>query len=284
MSAAASSRQQVLDRIRAATRNAASSVEEASASWSALPRGYVRRGALSQEARIALMLHRLREYDAEVTECAPDAVPAAIAAQIAASGRRRFVAPAGLSPEWLAAGFDWKIDHNLGIAEIERAEGVVTSCFCGVADSGTIVLHHSGAEGRRVLSLLPDWHLCILRASQVVETLPEYFSRCGQTPGYPSDEEQSPGTPGLHPSDEEQSPGTPGLHPSDEEQSPGTPGLVTWISGPSATADIEMTRIKGVHGPRFLHVILVRDQGGGEILSGEPVNREVRPGRQGETE
>jgi L-lactate dehydrogenase complex protein LldG len=69
-----------------------------------------------------------------------------------------------------------------------------------------------------VLTLLPDWHLCILRASQVVETLPEYFERC-QVP----------------------------------------PNLVTWISGPSATADIEMTRIKGVHGPRFLHVILVRD-------------------------
>jgi L-lactate dehydrogenase complex protein LldG len=71
-----------------------------------------------------------------------------------------------------------------------------------------------------VLTLLPDWHLCILRASQVVQTLPEYFDRCHQSPA-----------------------------------------LVTWISGPSATADIEMTRIKGVHGPRFLHVILVRDQG-----------------------
>jgi L-lactate dehydrogenase complex protein LldG len=70
-----------------------------------------------------------------------------------------------------------------------------------------------------VLTLLPDWHLCVLRASQVVETLPEYFSRCQQPPA-----------------------------------------LVTTISGPSATADIEMTRIKGVHGPRFLHVILVRDE------------------------
>jgi L-lactate dehydrogenase complex protein LldG len=243
MSAAASSRQQVLDRIHAATRNVAGSAEEASRAWSALPRGYVRRGALSQESCIALMLHRLREYDAEVAECAPEALPAAIAAQLSLSGRRRFVAPAGLPPEWLAAGVEWKIDHNLETAEIEQAEGVVTSCFCGVADSGTIVLHHSAAEGRRVLSLLPDWHLCILRASQVVETLPQYFSRCEQTPA-----------------------------------------LVTWISGPSATADIEMTRIKGVHGPRFLHVILVRDQGGEPILNGEPANREVRPDRQGETE
>jgi L-lactate dehydrogenase complex protein LldG len=229
MSAAASTRQQMLNRIRAATRGAASP-EEASRSWSALPRSYIRRGSLSAEARIELMLRRLREYDAEVAECLPETLPEAIAAQLAHSGKRIFAAPAGLPPEWLASGFErpgfecpefeWKIDHDLAISEIEKAEGVVTACFGGIADSGTLVLHHSATEGRRVLSLLPDWHLCILHASQVVETLPEYFSRCTQPPP-----------------------------------------LVTWISGPSATADIEMTRIKGVHGPRFLHVILVRDQG-----------------------
>ena len=108
--------------------------------------------------------------------------------------------------------------NDLTSAEIEQAEGVVTACFCGVADSGTIVLHHSATEGRRVITLLPDWHLCVVRASQVVETLPEYFDRCKEPPK-----------------------------------------LVTWISGPSATADIEMTRIKGVHGPRFLNVIVVKD-------------------------
>ena len=70
-----------------------------------------------------------------------------------------------------------------------------------------------------MLTLLPDWHLCVLRASQVVETLPQYFGRCEQAPG-----------------------------------------LATYISGPSATADIEMTRIKGVHGPRLLSVILVDDE------------------------
>lgn len=214
-----STRQQVLDRIRTATRMDEGSIEQPSASWSTLPRSYIRRGSLAAEERIALMIHRLREYDAEVTECAPGALPAEIAARLAASGRRSFVAPAGLPQAWVAEGFDWKPDNKLTTAEIEQAEGVVTSCFCGIADSGTIVLHHSASEGRRSLSLLPDWHLCILRASQVVETLPEYFYRCQQPPA-----------------------------------------LVTWISGPSATADIEMTRIKGVHGPRFLHVILVRDE------------------------
>jgi L-lactate dehydrogenase complex protein LldG len=233
MSTAASERQQILDRIHAATRNVAGTAEQTAAAYASVPRGYIRQGALPAESRIELMLERLREYDAEVAECAPDALPATIAAQLTASGRRSFAAPPGLPSEWLAPQFEWKIDHDLTTAEIEKAEGVVTTCFCAVADSGTIVLHHSASEGRRVLSLLPDWHLCILRASQIVETLPEYFSLCQQIPA---------------------------LHPSDADLSPGAPALVTWISGPSATADIEMTRIKGVHGPRFLNVILIRDQ------------------------
>jgi L-lactate dehydrogenase complex protein LldG len=238
MSAAVSARQQMLNRIGAATRNVAGTAEQAAAAYAGLPRGYIRHGALPLESRIELMLERLREYDADVAECTADALPATIAAQLTASGRRTFVAPAGLPSEWLAPGFEWKIDNDLTAAEIEQAEGVVTSCSCAVADSGTIVLHHSASEGRRVLSLLPDWHLCILRAIQIVETLPEYFNLCRQPPE---------------------------LHSGDKDLSPGPPALVTWISGPSATADIEMTRIKGVHGPRFLNVILVRDQVAGAI-------------------
>jgi L-lactate dehydrogenase complex protein LldG len=173
---------------------------------------------MPREACLERMIERLREYDAEVVETTPPQLAAEIARQLEASKKRIFVAPAGLPVGWLVPGYDWRMDNDLSISEIEGAEGVVTAAFCAVADSGTIVLHHSPTEGRRVLSLLPDWHLCILRASQVVETLPEYFDRC-----------------------------------------PHPPTLATYISGPSATADIEMTRIKGVHGPRFLHVILVHD-------------------------
>jgi L-lactate dehydrogenase complex protein LldG len=150
-----------------------------------------------------------------------------------------------LPGEWLAPGFDWKIDDNLPVAEIERADGVVTACFCAVAESGTIVLHHSASEGRRVISLLPDWHLCVVRASQVVETLPEYFDKAGNEGA-------------SHPSELRPLAGDPGREQGNEK-SEVFPKLVTWIAGPSATADIEMTRIKGVHGPRFLNVILVRD-------------------------
>ena len=206
-----SSRQAILDSIRAATRNDSNIYAD-------LPRNYVQRGSLDMASRLHLMTERLREYGAEVVESSTIDLPAAIARQLQSSDRRTFVAASGLPTEWLAPAFAWKIDHALNHDEIENCEGVVTAASAGVADSGTIVLHHSPSEGRRVLTLLPDFHLCILRATQIVETLPEYFARCPQTPE-----------------------------------------LATYISGPSATADIEMTRIKGVHGPRFLSVIIVRD-------------------------
>ena len=209
------SREAILDRVRRATVNGSPNVDR---SYAELKRDYLRTGRLGLEKRLELMIERLREYDAEVVESSPASLPEAIATQLAASGRHTFVAPPGLPAEWMAPGFDWKIDRGLTTAGLEKADGVVTASFCGIADSGTIVLHHSATEGRRVISLLPDWHLCVLRASDVVETLPEYFARCAEAPA-----------------------------------------LATYISGPSATADIEMTRIKGVHGPRFLHVIVVRD-------------------------
>jgi L-lactate dehydrogenase complex protein LldG len=209
-------RQLILDRIRRATGGA-------SAPGSDVERlgNYMHDGNLGRQACIELMVERLREYDAEVVECETQDLATCIADQLRSSGKHLFVTPPAIPPEWRAAGFDWKIDNGLPHAEIEACDGVVTACFAGVADSGTIVLHHSPSEGRRVLSLLPDWHLCILQTSQTVETLPEYFARCAQPPV-----------------------------------------LATYISGPSATADIEMTRIKGVHGPRFLHVIVVHNEAG----------------------
>jgi len=218
MSVPLDSREKILSRIRMATKSVAKGPGELAHAYAELPRDYVRRGGMTARACHERMIERLREYDAEVVETTPEELPATIAVQLAGSGKRKFVVPAGLPAAWLADGFEWNVDNGLTSAEIEEAEGVVTGSFCGVADSGTIVLHHSATEGRRVLSLLPDWHLIVLHASQVVETLPEYFARCENAPV-----------------------------------------LATYISGPSATADIEMTRIKGVHGPRFLNVVLVHD-------------------------
>jgi L-lactate dehydrogenase complex protein LldG len=212
----AGSRQVVLNKIRDGLGGITG---EPAAGYADLPRTYQQHGSMSAALKLALMVERLREYDAEVVECAESALVATIAAQIAHSTRHLLTAPAGLPAPWLVDGVEWRVDHELSHKQIEEAEGVVTASFCGVAESGTIVLHHSSTEGRRVLTLLPDWHLCVVRATDVVETLPEYFARCAEPPP-----------------------------------------LATYISGPSATADIEMTRIKGVHGPRFLSVVLVRDE------------------------
>jgi L-lactate dehydrogenase complex protein LldG len=213
MTVFASAREAILNRIRASTQDAGRTP------YADLPRSYIHRGSLDRAAILRLMVERLREYGADVTETSPGNLSCAIAEQLRLSGRRTFVVPPGLSSDWPTTGARLKVDRDLPNDEIETCDGVVTAAFAGIADSGTIALHHSAAEGRRVISLLPDWHLCVLRSSQVVETLPEYFARCPQPPS-----------------------------------------LATYISGPSATADIEMTRIKGVHGPRFLCVLLVNDE------------------------
>jgi L-lactate dehydrogenase complex protein LldG len=165
------------------------------------------------------MAERLRDYDADLIACLPHTLTEAIASQVEASGRRRLIVPENFPRAWLTSRIDYLVDRHLSVAEVGQVEGVITAAFCGIADSGTIALHHSSTEGRRLLTLLPDWHLIILRAIQVVETLPEYFDRCDQPPV-----------------------------------------LATYISGPSATSDIEMTRVKGVHGPRTLSVVLVEDE------------------------
>jgi L-lactate dehydrogenase complex protein LldG len=205
------SRQSILDRVRAATSADASPYADIS-------QNYTHHGTLDPSASLRLMTERLLEYGAEVIESSTADLPGTIANRLQSSGRQIFAAPIATPSDWLAPNIHWKLDNNLSYDEIEHCDGVLTGSFAGVADSGTIVLHHSPIEGRRVITLLPDFHLCILRASDIVETLPEYFARCSAPPR-----------------------------------------LATYISGPSATADIEMTRIKGVHGPRFLSVILLRD-------------------------
>jgi L-lactate dehydrogenase complex protein LldG len=212
------SRNLILNRVLAAV------PREQSEAATQVPRNYIRRGSLDPKARIELMIERLREYDAEVVECISKNLVSCIKDQLKARERTKIVVSVGLPSDWASiGGVEWKLDRKLEFDEIEKCDGVLTTASAGIADSGTIVLHHTGSEGRRVLSLLPDWHLCILRANQIVETLPEYFECCTKPPG-----------------------------------------LATYISGPSATADIEMTRVKGVHGPRFLNVIIVHENPDGE--------------------
>ncbi len=208
-----SSRERMLERIRKANAKAARAQEPISRTYDGA--GSARSNMQDAEV-VALFEERLRDYDARVFRVRQDEIAAKATEILKAANRHRIVVPAGLPMVW-RDGFDWLADDELSVDALNAVDGVMTAATLGVAASGSIVLQHGAAEGRRVLTLLPDYHLCVINAAQVVETLPEAFAR-------------------IDPK-----------HP------------VTFFSGPSATADIEMTRIKGVHGPRFLDVLLVQN-------------------------
>jgi L-lactate dehydrogenase complex protein LldG len=205
-----SSRDRVLERIRKANAKAAPSS-------CSIPRDYDRSSTGSTGETLALFEERLRDYDARVFPVRREEIAARAAEILREGNRQRIAVPAGLPIAWRADGPQWLADHELSVDVLNAVDGVMTAATVGVAVSGSIALQHGPAEGRRILTLLPDYHLCVIEAAQVVETLPEAFARLDPT------------------------------------------RPVTFFSGPSATADIEMTRIKGVHGPRFLDVLLVED-------------------------
>ena len=209
-SSSQASRDRVLARIRKA--NAQASRREPS-----IPSTYDRASTQSNHDTLALFEDRLRDYEAGVFPVRREEIARKAAELLATGNRRRIAIPAALPSEWCAESIEWIPDHELSFDALNGVDGVMTAASVGVAISGSIALQHGSAEGRRILTLLPDYHLCVIEAAQIAETLPEAFARLD----------------------------------------PARP--VTFFSGPSATADIEMTRIKGVHGPRFLDVLLVQD-------------------------
>ncbi|MFF0558022.1 lactate utilization protein C [Streptomyces sp. NPDC004266] len=165
-----------------------------------------------------LLHENLADYRAHVHRTAPEGVAGLVARLLAERGARSVVVPPGLPGEWLAAAeavrrFD---EPRLTPYELDGADAVVTACAVAIAETGTIVLDGGPGQGRRALTLVPDLHLCVVRApEQVVASVPLALPRLD----------------------------------------PGRP--LTWISGPSATSDIELDRVEGVHGPRTLEVLLV---------------------------
>jgi L-lactate dehydrogenase complex protein LldG len=218
--AASSSRAGVLRQIRAAIADAPANPAAIRGEWEAIPRNYTRSASLDRATILVMLEDRLRDYDATVVRANVGEVSAAIAGILAERGKRRLVVPIGLAEalgEPLPAEFEFITDHGLTTAELDTFEGVLTASTVAIAQTGTIVLQNVPGQGRRAPTLVPDYHLCVVRASEVVETVPEALARLQSTASL----------------------------------------ATTFVSGPSATADIEMTRIKGVHGPRFLDVILV---------------------------
>jgi L-lactate dehydrogenase complex protein LldG len=171
------------------------------------------REALLGPGDFALFAETVGDYQAQVIMVGADEIASTIASLLPATGK--VVIPADLPTEWVD-GVDAVADEPaLSIAQLEQAAAVVTGCALGIAATGTIVLDAGAAQGRRALTLIPDHHICVVFADQVVDTVPQAFAA-------------------LDP-----------LRP------------LTFISGPSATSDIELQRVEGVHGPRTLDVLIV---------------------------
>lgn len=206
-----SAREVILERIRASLADGPA--------VSAVPRAYRTGTAGGDAALVALFADRLADYRALVQRCAPGNVPAVIAEALARRGARRIVVPGGVDPAWLSAAAVEAVGDvpPLSHADLDALDGVLTGCAVAIAETGTIVLDGGPDQGRRALSLLPDYHLCVVPAERIVGSVPEAVERV------------------------------------DPMRS------LTWISGPSATSDIELQRVEGVHGPRTLEVVIVED-------------------------
>ncbi|NYF51321.1 L-lactate dehydrogenase complex protein LldG [Edaphobacter lichenicola] len=214
-----SARDEVLRRIRAAT-GGASDGTAAKIGWDRIVREYRRKGTGEREGVLKLLEDRLRDYDARVVRAGSGRVEQSVAEMLAERGVRRMVVPVGMPVAWLpasAGGVEFVVDEGLSSEELDGVDGVMTGATLAIAETGTFVLQSAAGQGRRAATLVPDYHLCVVRAEDVVETVPESMAQLQRTAGL----------------------------------------ATTFVSGPSATADIEMTRIKGVHGPRFLDVILI---------------------------
>lgn len=174
-----------------------------------------------QGPALDLLVDRLEDYKAQVHRVTDDGLPGAVAEALARRGAARLAVPGDAPEEWFAQAdaevlrdSPWE-ERVLTVPELDAVDGTVTGCAVAVAETGTIILDTGEHQGRRALTLVPDYHLCVVRARQVVDSVPEALERL--EPALPQ----------------------------------------TWISGPSATSDIELERIEGVHGPRMLEVLIV---------------------------
>ena len=168
--------------------------------------------------RLAQFVQRVEDYKATVIRTHPDDVAAAVAKCLADA--RKVVVPPGFDPSWVPDDLTIVRDEPaLRADELNEVDAVLTSAVVGIAETGTIVLDHTSGMGRRTLTLVPDLHVCVVTADQVVGDVPEAVARLSAS------------------------------------VKAGRP--LTWISGGSATVDIELQRVEGVHGPRTLCVVLV---------------------------
>ena len=212
-------RQEVLARIAEAHR-AAPPPELA---YGQIARDYRTSSDLDHHELTERLIDRLIDYKALVRRCSRDDLSATISAALADRGATSVVVPAGLDGTWLAlVSSTIRIDGSapgdqLSVAEVDATDGVITTCATAVAETGTLILDGAAGMGRRMITLIPDYHLCIVLPDQICADVPQALTRLDAT------------------------------------------RPLTMISGPSATSDIELNRVEGVHGPRTLEVIIVEE-------------------------
>lgn len=206
-------REVILARIRGALRDVP---PDECADDVAVARGYRREGEAASPERF---IERLRDYQAEVVRCPAADVGAVVAGECAARGVRRLAIPRGLPAPWRPAGVTLIADVGLTPRELDGIDGALTGCAAAIAETGTLLLDGAPQCGRRALTLVPDLHICVVRAEQLVALVPAAIAAVADAAGH-------------------------GRRP------------ITLVSGPSATSDIELTRVEGVHGPRQLLVVL----------------------------
>ena len=189
-----------------------------------LRRDYLTVDPAPRESLIEQFIERVVEYKATVLRVTPDGLPEAIAEACARRGVHRLVVPAGLPEGWAPSEPQLLHDPGLSNEQLDASDGVLTACALGIAQTGTIVLDGGPGQGRRAITLVPDYHLCIVTEDQIVGLVPEAVRRLHEVASRPG-------------------------------------RSITWISGPSATSDIELNRVEGVHGPRTLEVLVVVSEG-----------------------
>ncbi|MFG2824828.1 lactate utilization protein C [Kitasatospora sp. NPDC048365] len=207
-----SSRDAVLARVRAALADVPADERPEDVP---VPRAYRRTHTAPGESAVALFAERVADYRAHVTRTDAAGLPGALAAVLSGRGVRRLALPSGFPVELLPAG-DWEWHPEpLDVAALDGLDGAITLAAAGIAVTGTIVLDAGPGQGRRALTLVPDYHLCVVRAEQIADDVPAALARLDPT------------------------------------------RPLTFVSGPSATSDIELSRVEGVHGPRTLDVVVV---------------------------
>jgi L-lactate dehydrogenase complex protein LldG len=166
-----------------------------------------------------LFCERVADYQATVHRVSGDELTVALTAACERRGARRLAVPAH-APPWTLEGIELvRDDPALSPRQLDGLDGVVSGCALAIAETGTIVLDGVGASGRRALTLVPDYHLCVVRVQDIVASVPDAVAALASV------------------------------------AAEGRP--ITLISGPSATVDIELVRVNGVHGPRTLDVFVV---------------------------